>query len=202
MKIAIIDYGVGNLHSVGKALEKVGAQVYISSEPSTILAADKVVLPGVGAFGDCAENIRKYELTDTVAQVLNSGTPLLGICVGMQLLFETSEESPGIAGLGFLRGQVKKLVAPGLKIPHIGWNNLQVRENASMLSGSQNEYVYFVHSYHCVPEDAGTITATCDYGSTLVASIAYRNVQAVQFHPEKSSAVGLRILHNFVNGVK
>lgn len=205
MKITVIDYGMGNLHSVAKALEKVGATVTVSSKTQDINAADKIVLPGVGSFGDCMRNLQDYELIPTLIANLQSGKPFLGICLGMQLLFESSEESPGVTGLGYLQGQVRKIVAPGLKIPHIGWNNLELNQDTltlstpNILADSQDDYVYFVHSYHCVPQDNTIISAQADYGHKLTATIGIQNIQATQFHPEKSSIAGLKILSKFVN---
>lgn len=205
MKITVIDYGMGNLHSVAKALEKVGATVTVSSQAADIQSASKIVLPGVGSFGDCMHNLERYELVDTITAALRSGKPFMGICLGMQLLFEGSEESPAVSGIGYLKGQVRKIVAPGLKIPHIGWNNLELNQTAaalsapSILADSNADYVYFVHSYHCVPQDSRIISAYTDYGSKITAAIGTDNIQATQFHPEKSSIAGLKILSKFVN---
>ena len=195
-KIVIVDYGMGNLHSVNKALLKVGAQVSISSNPMVIGAADKVILPGVGSFGDCMGNLNKYGLTQVLLKVLNSDKPFLGICLGLQLLFEDSEEAPGVKGLGFFKGQVKK-IKTDFKIPHMGWNKLELKNNSPLLSQAEDEYVYFVHSYHAVPEDKTIITSVCNYGTEIIASVGCSNVQAVQFHPEKSSSVGMEILQAF-----
>lgn len=195
-KIVIVDYGMGNLHSVNKALLKVGAKVSISSDPIVIGSADKVVLPGVGSFGDCMGNLNKYGLTQVLIKVLNSEKPFLGICLGLQLLFEDSEEAPGVKGLGFFKGQVKK-IKTDFKIPHMGWNKLELKNNSPLLSQAEDEYVYFVHSYHAVPEDKTIITSVCNYGTEIIASVGFGNVQAVQFHPEKSSSVGMEILQAF-----
>ena len=198
MKIAIIDYGMGNLHSAAKALEKVGAQVKVTSDPELVRQADKVILPGVGAFGDCMKNLNERELAPVIHEVIAAGKPFLGICVGLQLLFEGSEEDPGVAGLGIFKGMVRKIAAPGLKIPHMGWNNLEYRTSSSLFQGlPPAAYVYFVHSYHAVPTDESCITAVSDYGGQVTAAVGQGLVQAVQFHPEKSSAVGLKILANF-----
>ena len=198
MKIAIIDYGMGNLHSAAKALEKVGAQVKVTSDPELVRQADKVILPGVGAFGDCMKNLNERELAPVIHAVIAAGKPFLGICVGLQLLFEGSEEDPGVAGLGIFKGMVRKIAAPGLKIPHMGWNNLEYRTSSSLFQGlPPAAYVYFVHSYHAVPTDESCITAVTDYGGQVTAAVGRGLVQAVQFHPEKSSAVGLKILANF-----
>ena len=198
MKIAIIDYGMGNLHSAAKALEKVGAQVKVTSDPELVRQADKVILPGVGAFGDCMKNLNERELAPVIHEVIAAGKPFLGICVGLQLLFEGSEEDPGVAGLGIFKGMVRKIAAPGLKIPHMGWNNLEYRTSSSLFQGlPPAAYVYFVHSYHAVPTDESCITAVTDYGGQVTAAVGRGLVQAVQFHPEKSSTVGLKILANF-----
>ena len=198
MKIAIIDYGMGNLHSAANALEKVGAQVKVTSDPELVRQADKVILPGVGAFGDCMKNLNERELAPVIHEVIAAGKPFLGICVGLQLLFEGSEEDPGVAGLGIFKGMVRKIAAPGLKIPHMGWNNLEYRTSSSLFQGlSPAAYVYFVHSFHAVPTDESCITAVTDYGGQVTAAVGRGLVQAVQFHPEKSSAVGLKILANF-----
>ena len=198
MKIAIIDYGMGNLHSAANALEKVGAQVKVTSDPELVRQADKVILPGVGAFGDCMKNLNERELAPVIHEVIAAGKPFLGICVGLQLLFEGSEEDPGVAGLGIFKGMVRKIAAPGLKIPHMGWNNLEYRTSSSLFQGlPPAAYVYFVHSYHAVPTDESCITAVTDYGGQVTAAVGRGLVQAVQFHPEKSSAVGLKILANF-----
>ena len=198
MKIAIIDYGMGNLHSAAKALEKVGAQVVVTRDPAEVLRADKVVLPGVGAFGDCMKNLNERGLAPVIHEVIAAGKPFLGICVGLQMLFEGSEEDPGVAGLGIFKGMVRKIAAPGLKIPHMGWNNLEYRTSSSLFQGlPPAAYVYFVHSFHAVPTDESCITAVTDYGGQVTAAVGRGLVQAVQFHPEKSSAVGLKILANF-----
>jgi len=195
-KIVIIDYGMGNLHSVNKALLKVGGDVTISSDPTVIAKADKVVLPGVGAFGDCMLNLDKYNLLSVLQDTLHSGKPFLGICLGEQLLFEGSEEAPGVKGLGFFKGQVEKIETKE-KIPHMGWNKLALATPSPLLQDVAGDFVYFVHSYHAVPEDKSIITATCDYGTTITAAVGRGNVQAVQFHPEKSSSVGIKILTAF-----
>lgn len=198
MKIAIIDYGMGNLHSAAKALEKVGAQVAVTRDPELVRQADKVVLPGVGAFGDCMKNLNERGLAPVIHEVIAAGKPFLGICVGLQMLFEGSEEDPGIAGLGIFKGLVRKIVAPGLKVPHMGWNSLALQAASPLFQGlPPAAYVYFVHSFHAVPTDESCITAVTDYGGQVTAAVGRGLVQAVQFHPEKSSAVGLKILANF-----
>lgn len=196
--IAVIDYGMGNLFSVEKAFVKLGAEVIVTSDPEVILTADKVVLPGVGAFGDCMSNLISYGLVDVIHQVIGRGTPFLGICLGLQLLFEGSEEDPDVKGLGVFPGMVRKIIAPTLKIPHMGWNSLEfVGENQLFAAFDKETYVYFVHSYHAVPDDSSLITATVDYGGPVTAAIGRGNIQAVQFHPEKSGTVGLTMLSRF-----
>jgi glutamine amidotransferase len=197
--IAIIDYGMGNLYSVEKAFVKLGASVIVTSNPKEILKADKVVLPGVGAFGDCMHNLQEYGLVEVIKQVVNQGKPFLGICLGLQLLFDGSEEDPGVAGLGIFPGMIKKINAPGMKIPHMGWNSLNLRTESPLFKGlPQNPFVYFVHSYHAVPDNTELVTAVTEYGGDVTAAVGRDNVQAVQFHPEKSSAVGMNILANFI----
>ena len=202
--IAVIDYGVGNLFSVEKALAALGAEVRVTSDAAEIAAADKIVLPGVGAFGDCMKNLTATGLIPTIRACVAKGTPLLGICVGLQILFEGSEESPGVAGLGLLKGMVRKIQAPGLKVPHMGWNSLIItepRQSVDLFRDlSVKPYVYFVHSYHAVPADRSIITSAAVYGELLTASVAAGNIQATQFHPEKSGDVGLTILKNFIEG--
>lgn len=196
--IAIIDYGMGNLFSVEKAFVKLGAEVVVTSKPEIILAADKVILPGVGAFGDCMANLREYKLINAIHEVVSKGTPFLAICLGLQLLFEGSEEDPDVKGLGIFPGMVRKIIAPTLKIPHMGWNSLEFSGNSPLFANlPQESFVYFVHSYHAVPEDSSLITAVTNYGSSVTAAVGRGNVQAVQFHPEKSSSTGLTMLANF-----
>lgn len=200
--IAVIDYGVGNLFSVEKAFAALGADVRVTSDEAVIRAADKIVLPGVGAFGDCMKNLEASGLIPVLLDCVAKGKPLLGICVGLQILFDGSEESPGVRGLGLIPGLVKKIQAPGLKVPHMGWNSLAIREprqKADLFAGlGEKPYVYFVHSYHAVPEAPAVITSVTEYGEQLTASVAKGNVQATQFHPEKSGDVGLHILKNFI----
>ncbi|MPL65645.1 Imidazole glycerol phosphate synthase subunit HisH [bioreactor metagenome] len=196
--IAIIDYGMGNLYSVHKAFAKLGVETIITSDAAVIEAAERVVLPGVGAFGDCMKNLKGYQLVDVICHVIKRGTPFLGICLGLQLLFEGSEEDPDVEGLKVFPGMVRKIEAPGFKIPHMGWNSLEFGSESQLFTGLPNHsYVYFVHSYHAVPTESGIITAVADYGGPVTAAVGYRNVQAVQFHPEKSSSIGLKILANF-----
>ena len=200
--IAIIDYGVGNLFSVEKAFAALGAEAGITSNPLEIKSADKLVLPGVGAFGDCMKNLEESGLIPLLKEEVAGGKLLLGICVGLQILFDGSEESPEAQGLGFISGQVKKIQADGLKVPHMGWNRLHMCKSHSthdLFAGlaQDKEYVYFVHSYYAVPEDKSVVTATTDYGETLTAAVQAKNIFATQFHPEKSGDVGLRIIENF-----
>jgi glutamine amidotransferase len=198
--IAIIDYDAGNLKSVEKALIRVGATPVVTRDKEIIREADKVILPGVGAFGDAMEKLHSFDLVDTIHEVIDSGKPFLGICLGLQLLFEYSEEKEGCKGLSVLKGGVKRIPdAPGLKVPHMGWNSLKVKEGAKLFSNLPEEpYVYFVHSYYLQAEDADVVAATTEYGVTVHASVEKDNVFACQFHPEKSGETGLAILKNFV----
>jgi glutamine amidotransferase len=199
--IAVVDYGMGNLRSVAKALERTGASVVVTSETRKIASANAVVLPGVGAFGACMENLRSRDLVEPVRDAVTSGRPFLGICLGLQLLFDESEEFGPVAGLGLLRGRVKRFAGPrleGLKIPQIGWNRLAIRRRVPELASiDDGAFVYFVHSYYAVPDDPGVVVATTDYGVDFAAAIATGNVFACQFHPEKSQTVGARILEGF-----
>ena len=198
--IAIIDYDAGNIKSVEKALQKLGADVVITKDAETILNADKVILPGVGAFGDAMTNLKKYDLVSVIKQVVEREIPFLGICLGLQLLFERSDETPGVEGLGILKGEVLRIPEHGdLKIPHMGWNSLYLQNNGRLFKGlSEESYVYFVHSYYLKAEEPEIVKATAEYGVTIHASVEKGNVFACQFHPEKSSDVGLQILKNFV----
>ena len=197
--IAIIDYDAGNLKSVEKALAYIGEESVITGEREEILKADKVILPGVGSFGDAMANLKRLGLDDVIREVVANGTPFLGICLGLQLLFESSEETPGVEGLGILKGKVLRIPdKEGLKIPHIGWNSLKLYNNGRLFQGMTGEpYVYFVHSYYLQAEDPDIVKATTDYSTCIHASVEQGNVFACQFHPEKSSAVGLQILKNF-----
>ena len=201
--IAIMDYGVWNLFSVEKAFLYLGADAMITNDAEVLRQADKIVLPGVGAFVDCMKNLQASGMIPVLKEQVQAGVPLLGICVGLQILFEGSDESPEAEGLGFFRGRVRKIQADGLKIPHMGWNSLEVRRSAKpdLFAGlPENPFVYFVHSYHAVPEDGEIVTATADYGERLTAAVAKGNICATQFHPEKSGDVGLDILKNFIDG--
>lgn len=199
--VALLDYGSGNLRSVSKALEKVGCNVRLTADPTGLDAASAVVLPGVGAFGDCAINLRSRGLWDPVRDWLASGRPFLGICVGYQLLFEGSEETPGVAGLGFFKGMVKRFSTPGLKVPQIGWNTLATRPGALWTGLPDKPFVFFVHSYFPAPEDRAIISAESAYGEDFAAAVSQGSIHAVQFHPEKSQSNGLRILKNFVDTI-
>ena len=198
--IAIIDYDAGNIKSVEKALQFLGEEVVVSRDRQVILTADKVILPGVGAFGDAMEKIRKYNLESVIHEVVAKGTPFMGICLGLQLLFERSEEAVGVEGLGILKGEILKIPdCVGLKIPHIGWNSLSFPKRGILYQGiDDNAYVYFVHSYYLKATDSSIVSATTDYSTLIHASVEQDNIFACQFHPEKSSTVGLKILENFV----
>ena len=198
--IAIIDYDAGNIKSVEKALQKLGADVVITKDAQEILRADKVILPGVGAFGDAMANLKKFGLDKVIYEVVEKGTPFLGICLGLQLLFERSDETPGVAGLGILKGEILRIPdKDDLKIPHMGWNSLHLQNQGRLFQGlSEQSYVYFVHSYYLKAEDEQIVKATTDYSVNIHASVEKDNVFACQFHPEKSSDVGLKILKNFV----
>jgi len=198
--IAVVDYGMGNLRSVAKALERVGADVQVSSDADAIAAADAVVLPGVGAFGRCMDNLKAAGLTDVVREAADSGRPFLGICVGMQILFERSEEFGPVDGLGILPGRVRRFEATrhDMKIPHMGWNTITIRNRSPHLRGvADGASVYFVHSYFVDCDTDELATTTTDYGSPFVSSVCRENVFATQFHPEKSQSVGLKLLENF-----
>ena len=197
--VAIIDYNAGNLKSVEKALLAIGQESVITRDFHQILSADHVILPGVGAFGEAMDQIKKYELDKVVREVVDKNKPFLGICLGLQLLFEGSDESQGVEGLHILDGQVLRIPdKEGLKIPHIGWNSLELQNNGKLFVGmEQNPYVYFVHSYYLKAADESIVKATCDYSACIHASVEKDNVFACQFHPEKSSQTGLQILKNF-----
>lgn len=197
--IAIIDYDAGNLKSVEKALTYLGEDSVITGDARTILEADKVILPGVGAFGDAMENLQKRELDKVIKEVCMKNTPFLGICLGLQLLFESSEESPQAEGLGILKGQILRIPdKAGLKIPHIGWNSLTLQHQGRLFEGlEEHPYVYFVHSYYLKAEEEQIVKAVTDYSTCIHASVEKGNIFACQFHPEKSSSTGLKILKNF-----
>lgn len=198
---AIIDYDAGNLRSVEKALAALGDAPVITRDPAAIQAADRVILPGVGAFGDAMAGLHRYGLVEVIRQVAGSGKPFLGICLGLQLLFESSEESEGVEGLGILKGRILRIPeSPGLKIPHMGWNSLKLRPGSRLFAGIDGEpYVYFVHSYYLKADQEEQVAATTWYSTRIHAAVEAGNVMACQFHPEKSSQVGLRILKNFLS---
>jgi len=201
--LALIDYGSGNIHSVINALRHEGADVELISDPARLADADAIVLPGVGAFGDCVRGLQTRGLWEPLAEWLATEKPFLGICVGYQMLFEESEESPGVRGFGFFAGKVKRFRTPGLKVPQIGWNQLDLATPRHLLWRGlpAQPHVYFVHSYFPDSTDASVITARSTYGETFAAAAARRQVAGVQFHPEKSQAVGLGILRNFIASV-
>ena len=202
--IALVDYGMGNLRSVEKALTRGGAGVRIISAGADVLAADALVVPGVGAFGDCMKNLARLKLTDAIRGFIATGRPFLGICLGFQGLFDSSEEAPGIKGLGVFRGDVPRFPAGTLKVPHMGWNQLRIkRPDCPLLQGvADGSFVYFVHSYYCKPADPAVVCGTTEYGIEFCSTLWAGNVFATQFHPEKSQAVGLKMLENFVKLVK
>ena len=197
--IAIIDYDAGNLRSVEKALLSLGETPVITRDRKTILKADKVILPGVGSFGDAMGKLEQYGLVDVIHETVDQGTPFLGICLGLQLLFAGSEECQGAAGLGILPGKILKIPEhPGLKIPHMGWNSLKIRPEAKLFRGIEDgSYVYFVHSYYLQAADASEVAARTEYGALIDAAVQKGGLCATQFHPEKSGRVGLQILRNF-----
>ena len=196
--LAVIDYGVGNLFSVEKAFAYLGAEVIVTNSKEDLERADQIVLPGVGAFGDCMKNLNATGLIPTIKDQISRGKKFLGICVGLQILFESSEESPDVEGLKILEGKVKKIDAPGLKIPHMGWNSINARD-LEILKGLKTPYVYFVHSYHAIPRNPNLIIARAVYSKNITAAVRWKNVTATQFHPEKSGDVGLQILKNWID---
>ena len=202
--IAIIDYDAGNIKSVEKALNFLGEEVTITRDKTEILSADGVILPGVGAFGDAMEKLHSYGLVEVIREVTDKKIPFLGICLGLQLMFESSEETPGIEGLHILEGRIRRIPSTeGLKIPHIGWNDLAFPNAGRLFRGiEEHSYVYFVHSYYLEAADPSIVTATTEYGTLIHASVEKDNIFACQFHPEKSSQVGLNILQNFVEITK
>ena len=199
--IAIIDYGAGNLQSVKKAFDFIGAESVITDNPEIINACDRILLPGVGSFGDAMDSMHKSGLVETVKQNALSGKPFLGICLGLQLLFEASEESPGVKGLGIFKGKIKKFSPDmGLKIPHIGWNSLEIKQKDTLFKNvPENSYVYFVHSYYLHAEDEEDVATVTNYGIDFHSAVGKNNIFATQFHPEKSGDVGLQILKNFAS---
>ncbi|HBA47167.1 MAG TPA: imidazole glycerol phosphate synthase subunit HisH [Lachnospiraceae bacterium] len=208
--IAVIDYDAGNIKSVEKALLHLGQEAVVTRDRETILSADGVILPGVGAFGDAMEKLNAFGLAEVIRECVAKEIPFLGICLGLQLLFESSEESPGVEGLHILDGKILRIPSKGLKVPHIGWNDLHfprrgrlfegidTRDDDTLCESKGNPYVYFVHSYYLQAADESIVTATTEYGVQIHASVEKGNVFACQFHPEKSSGVGMKILRNFV----
>lgn len=198
--VAIIDYDAGNIKSVEKAIQFLDEEAVITRDAKQILSASHVILPGVGAFGDAMGKLQNYGLIPVIHEVVERKIPFLGICLGLQLFFERSEETPGVEGLGILKGEIKRIPdGEGLKIPHIGWNSLKYPNKGRLYEGIQeNSYVYFVHSYYLEAKDAEIVAAETEYGTKIHASVEKDNVFACQFHPEKSSSVGLKILENFL----
>ena len=192
--ITIIDYKSGNLKSISNGFKKIGADYQITDDKQIIADSDYLVLPGVGAFGSAMENLKPFE--EIINEHVNDGKPFLGICLGQQVLMGSSEESPGIEGLNLFGGHVEKL-PEGVKIPHMGWNRLKVKNSSPILEGIDGEYFYFVHSYHVIADDENIIAGTCDYGVEVIASLSQNNLFSTQFHPEKSGNAGLKILKNF-----
>lgn len=199
--IALIDYDAGNIRSVEKALAALGEETEVTRDAERILAADRVILPGVGSFGDAMGKLHSFQLVDVIKETIRRKTPFLGICLGLQLLFERSEESPGVEGFGILKGEILRIPEKdGLKIPHIGWNSLTFPNPGRLFEGiEENPYVYFVHSYYLKAAESSIVTAETEYGTLIHASVEKDNVFACQFHPEKSSSVGLSILKNFIS---
>ena len=206
--IAVIDYGMGNLRSVEKAFQAIGAQVVVTHDRNLILAADSIVLPGVGSFKDCMNNLQKLNLIDPIRESINNGKPFLGICLGLQILFDESEEYGPVAGLGILAGKVVRFPnkisetknGPLIKVPHMGWNKILVKKTDSLFETVETTpYFYFVHSYYVVPEDPSIVATVTHYGIEFVSGIQYKNIYAFQFHPEKSQTLGLSLLKRFSN---
>lgn len=198
--IGIIDYDAGNIKSVEKALAYIGEETIVSRDPEVLLKADKAILPGVGSFGQAMENLHRYNLVPVIKDMVKNNTPFLGICLGLQLLFESSEETPGVEGIGILKGKILRIPpAEGLKIPHMGWNSIKIKKGARLFKDiPEDSYVYFVHSYYLKAGREEDVTATTEYSALIHASVEHDNVFACQFHPEKSSEIGLKILKNFV----
>ena len=194
-----MDYDAGNTLSVTRALEKVGARVYLTSDPDEVLTADAVVLPGVGAFGDCVRKLKERGMDEACLETYRAGKPFLGVCIALQVFFEASEESPGVEGLGILPGKVVRFDVGGLKVPHMGWNELDVVREHPILGGLSGEDFYFVHSYHPEPEEDSDLLGESDYGGRFCAAAGRESLAAVQFHPEKSSRAGLKLYENFLS---
>lgn len=198
--IAIVDYDAGNIKSVEKALQFLGQEPVVTRDKETLLQAEKVIVPGVGAFGDAMGKMHQYGLVEVLREVAAKGTPLLGICLGLQLFFESSEETPGVEGLGLLPGKIVRIPdKEGFKIPHMGWNSIQINPASRLLKDiEEGAYVYFVHSYYLQAENEADVAATTDYVVNIHAAAEHENIFATQFHPEKSGEIGLRILKNFI----
>ena len=199
--VAIIDYDAGNIKSVQKAVEYLGYETIITRDPEELLHAGHVILPGVGSFGDAMEHLKKYNLIPVIHEIVDAKIPLMGICLGLQLLFQDSDETPGVEGLGILKGHIRRIPnTQGLKIPHVGWNSLRFPKESKLFHGiAEDSYVYFVHSYYLEAENLDDVAATTEYGVHIHAACERENVFACQFHPEKSSAVGLKIIDNFLH---
>ena len=198
MNVAVVDYDAGNTLSVTRALKKVGARVDLTPDPEKVLSADAVVLPGVGAFGDCMRKLREKGMDEACLETYRTGTPFLGVCVALQVFFEDSEESPGVEGLGIFPGKVVRFDLGSLKVPHMGWNDLDIARPHPVLDGLSGEAFYFVHSYYPEPEEPTDLLGVSDYGGAFCAAAGRENLVAVQFHPEKSSLAGLRLYENFL----
>ena len=199
LRVAVVDYDAGNTLSVTRALEKVGARVELTPDPERVIAADAVVLPGVGAFGDCMRKLRERGMDEACKQTFRGGKPFLGVCVALQVVFEGSEESPGVEGLGLMPGRVLRFGVDGLKVPHIGWNELSLVRSHPVLDGLDGEAFYFVHSYYPEPEEGGDLIGETEYGVRFCSAAGRDNLVAVQFHPEKSSTSGLGLYENFLS---
>jgi imidazole glycerol-phosphate synthase subunit HisH len=198
MNVAVVDYDAGNTLSVTRALEKVSSKVDLTPDPERVLAADAVVLPGVGAFGDCIHKLRDRGMDVACREAFRLGKPFLGVCVALQVVFEASEESPGVEGLGLMPGRVVRFEGDGLKVPHIGWNELSVVRDHPVLDGLDGEAFYFVHSYYPEPEETEDLIGETDYGTRFCSAAGRENLVAIQFHPEKSSRAGLKLYENFL----
>jgi glutamine amidotransferase len=198
LRVAVVDYDAGNTLSVTRALEKVGARVELTPDPDRVLTADALVLPGVGAFGDCMRKLRERGMDEACGEAFRRGTPFLGVCVALQVVFEDSEESPGVEGLGLMPGRVVRFGGDGLKVPHMGWNELSLVHGHPVLDGLDGEAFYFVHSYYPEPGEAGDFLGETEYGVRFCSAAGRENLLAVQFHPEKSSTSGLRLYENFL----
>jgi len=198
LNVAIVDYDAGNTLSVTRALEKVGAKVDLTPDPERVLTADAVVLPGVGAFGDCMRKLRERGMDEACTEAFRSGKPILGVCVALQVVFDTSGESPGVEGLSLMPGKVVRFGVDGLKVPHIGWNELSLVREHPVFDGLDGEAFYFVHSYYPEPEEAQDLIGETDYGTRFCSAAGRENLVAVQFHPEKSSGAGLGLYQNFL----